>query len=217
MVTAAGGLVWSVWAKWLSTIAFTGCAARRNAGRVRCRRKRPATGFGRRVRSAGRRGRRPPVGQQQCAEGDLPGRELLADGRRGSAPKSGSAGSCPGRRCCPRCAPTRRGVMAATTRRRSSSRRSQQRSNASQGASTEPATGLPSEVRPPSQQDVAEVGSTVWEVFSTPRNGLFVGGLAALVAFSVIEWPVAAAIGVGTVVASSSRASASTESRRGSR
>ncbi len=107
--------------------------------------------------------------------------------------------------------------MAATTQRRSSSRGSQQRSNASQSASTEPATGLPSEVRPASQQDVAEVGSSVWEVISTPRNGLYLGGLAALAAFSVIEWPVAAAIGVGTVVASSSRASASTEDRKGSR
>lgn len=86
--------------------------------------------------------------------------------------------------------------MTAATQGRSSSQRSQRRSGAGQGASTEPTTGLPSEVRPPSQQDVVEVGSTVWEVVSTPKHALYLGGLAALAAVSMIEWPVAAAIGV---------------------
>lgn len=35
----------------------------------------------------------------------------------------------------------------------------------------------------------------------TPRRVLYYGSLAALAAFSVIDWPVAAAIGVGTEIA----------------
>jgi hypothetical protein len=49
-----------------------------------------------------------------------------------------------------------------------------------------------------------DVGSAVRVVRSslpTPRRALYYGGLAALAAFSVIDWPVAAAIGVGTEIA----------------
>ena len=106
--------------------------------------------------------------------------------------------------------------MTTATQGRSSSQRSQQRSR-TQGKSTEPSTGLPTEVRPPSQQNVAETGETVWQVVSTPSHALYFGGLAALAAFSVIEWPVAAAIGVGAIVASSNRSGTAIASRVSSR
>ncbi|HEV7829364.1 MAG TPA: hypothetical protein VGP04_11030 [Pseudonocardiaceae bacterium] len=35
----------------------------------------------------------------------------------------------------------------------------------------------------------------------TPRRAAYYGSLAALAAFSVIDWPVAAAIGIGTEIA----------------
>ncbi|MDQ3761716.1 MAG: hypothetical protein M3460_08445 [Actinomycetota bacterium] len=44
----------------------------------------------------------------------------------------------------------------------------------------------------------------------TPERAAYYGGLAALAAFSVIDWPVAAAIGVGTEIARR----AATEQRR---
>ena len=48
------------------------------------------------------------------------------------------------------------------------------------------------------------LGSAVGAVRSllpTPVGAVYYGGLAALAAFSVIDWPVAAAIGVGTEIA----------------
>jgi hypothetical protein len=48
------------------------------------------------------------------------------------------------------------------------------------------------------------VGSAVRVVRSwlpTPRRAAYYGSLAALAAFSVIDWPLAAAIGIGTEIA----------------
>ncbi len=42
---------------------------------------------------------------------------------------------------------------------------------------------------------------TVRSWLPTPQRAVYYGGLAALAAFSVIEWPVAAVIGVGTEIA----------------
>lgn len=49
--------------------------------------------------------------------------------------------------------------------------------------------------------DVGSVVRVVRSSLPTPRRALYYGGLAALAAFSVIDWPVAAAIGVGTEIA----------------
>ncbi|MGH3785758.1 MAG: hypothetical protein ACRDRG_04255 [Pseudonocardiaceae bacterium] len=49
-----------------------------------------------------------------------------------------------------------------------------------------------------------DLGSAVGAVRSllpTPMGAVYYGGLAALAAFSVIDWPVAAAIGIGTEIA----------------
>jgi hypothetical protein len=49
-----------------------------------------------------------------------------------------------------------------------------------------------------------DVGSAVQAVrssLSTPQRAVYYGGLVALAAFSVIDWPVAAVIGIGTEIA----------------
>ena len=49
-----------------------------------------------------------------------------------------------------------------------------------------------------------DVGSAVRVVRSSlpsPQRAAYYGGLAALAAFSVIDWPVAAVIGIGTEIA----------------
>jgi hypothetical protein len=49
-----------------------------------------------------------------------------------------------------------------------------------------------------------DVGSAVQAVrssLSTPQRVVYYGGLVALAAFSVIDWPVAAVIGIGTEIA----------------
>ncbi|WP_090947188.1 hypothetical protein [Nonomuraea jiangxiensis] len=61
-------------------------------------------------------------------------------------------------------------------------------------------------VHPPnvSRQQVAQVVGTVAGTTRSilrPDHLVYYGGLAALAAFEVIEWPVAAAIGAGLVVA----------------
>ncbi|MEV0052642.1 hypothetical protein AB0H34_19325 [Saccharopolyspora shandongensis] len=57
------------------------------------------------------------------------------------------------------------------------------------------------EVHMPGREDVTGVVNSVRENLPSPGQLAFYGGLGALAALSVIEWPVAAAIGVGTVVA----------------
>jgi hypothetical protein len=51
------------------------------------------------------------------------------------------------------------------------------------------------------QVDMGSMVRGVRSSLPTPRRALYYGGLAALAAFSVIDWPIAAAIGVGTEIA----------------
>ncbi len=75
------------------------------------------------------------------------------------------------------------------------------------------------EVHIPGREDVAGVVNSVRENLPSPGQLAFYGGLGALAALSVIEWPVAAAIGVGTVVAqrASEGTSGSAPARSGAR
>ena len=68
----------------------------------------------------------------------------------------------------------------------------------------------------PTRDDLAGAASTVREYLPSREMTLWFGGLAALAAFSVIDWPVAAAIGAGTVVAKRLGGSAQTRSGRSS-
>jgi hypothetical protein len=49
--------------------------------------------------------------------------------------------------------------------------------------------------------DIGPVMHVVRSSLPTPRRALYYGGLASLAALSVIDWPVAAAIGIGTEIA----------------
>lgn len=65
-------------------------------------------------------------------------------------------------------------------------------------------------VHPPriSRQQVGDVVGTAVNnarAMLRPKRIVYYGGLAALAAFEMIEWPVAAAIGVGTIVVESAR------------
>ncbi len=53
----------------------------------------------------------------------------------------------------------------------------------------------------PTRDDLAGAANTVREYLPSREMALWFGGLAALAAFAVIDWPVAAAIGAGTVIA----------------
>ncbi|QIZ39792.1 hypothetical protein FDZ84_26045 [Saccharopolyspora sp. ASAGF58] len=73
-------------------------------------------------------------------------------------------------------------------------------------------------VRFPGRDVVAGGVHSVREHLPSPGQLAFYGGLGALAALSLIEWPVAAAIGIGTVVAqrAGGRASGSSQARSGS-
>ena len=53
----------------------------------------------------------------------------------------------------------------------------------------------------PTGEDLSNAADTVRSYLPSRQMTAWFGGLGLLAAFSVIEWPVAAAIGVGTVVA----------------
>jgi hypothetical protein len=57
------------------------------------------------------------------------------------------------------------------------------------------------DLRLPGREDVEGVVTTVRENLPPREQMAYYGGLGLLAALSVIEWPVAAAIGVGTMVA----------------
>ena len=57
------------------------------------------------------------------------------------------------------------------------------------------------EVHAPSREDLGAVVRTARSFLPEPRTVLYFGGLAVMAALEVIEWPVAAAIGVGAVLA----------------
>ena len=60
-------------------------------------------------------------------------------------------------------------------------------------------THLP-QVRVPGKQEVLFAAHTVGGYLPSPRQAVYFGGLAALAAFEIIEWPVALAIGAGTAI-----------------
>jgi hypothetical protein len=66
----------------------------------------------------------------------------------------------------------------------------------------------------PGRAEIEGAVGTVREKLPPPEELAYYGGLALLAVFSVIEWPVAAAIGVGTAVTHrvvSTRSSASAQ------
>ncbi|ONI82626.1 hypothetical protein ALI22I_42075 [Saccharothrix sp. ALI-22-I] len=56
-------------------------------------------------------------------------------------------------------------------------------------------------VHAPSREDLGAVVRTAGSFLPAPRTVLYFGGLALMAALEVIEWPVAAAIGVGAALA----------------
>jgi hypothetical protein len=60
------------------------------------------------------------------------------------------------------------------------------------------------EVHLPGREQVEAAARSVGSVLPSPTTALFFGGLAVTVAIGAIEWPVAAAIGVGTALAARS-------------
>jgi hypothetical protein len=60
-------------------------------------------------------------------------------------------------------------------------------------------THLP-KVRVPDKQEVLFAAHTVGGYLPSPRQAVYFGGLAALAAFEIIEWPIALAIGAGTAI-----------------
>lgn len=61
----------------------------------------------------------------------------------------------------------------------------------------------------PQSDELAEAGRSVREHLSSPGRIAYYGGLGALAALSIVEWPVVMAIGVGTVVAQQTTVSGS--------
>ncbi|MFR9731614.1 hypothetical protein ACL03H_20495 [Saccharopolyspora sp. MS10] len=59
------------------------------------------------------------------------------------------------------------------------------------------------DVQLPGKKELASAADTVRAQLPEPGHALFYGGLAAGVALSLLEWPVALAIGVGTAVVGS--------------
>ncbi|WP_433290364.1 hypothetical protein ACQPZQ_43880 [Pseudonocardia sp. CA-142604] len=57
------------------------------------------------------------------------------------------------------------------------------------------------EVRPPTREDLDSAGRKALSVLPPPKTLLFFGGLAATAVVGAIEWPVAAAIGIGSALA----------------
>jgi hypothetical protein len=62
-----------------------------------------------------------------------------------------------------------------------------------------PGISLP-RVRIPNRQEMLFAAHTVQSYLPPPQQALYYGGLAALAAFEIIEWPVALAIGAGTAL-----------------
>ncbi|GAA1215555.1 hypothetical protein [Pseudonocardia alaniniphila] len=56
-------------------------------------------------------------------------------------------------------------------------------------------------VRPPTREDLDSAGRKALSVLPPPKTLLFFGGLAATAVVGAIEWPVAAAIGIGSALA----------------
>ncbi|MEU8118059.1 hypothetical protein AB0C21_05045 [Spirillospora sp. NPDC049024] len=66
---------------------------------------------------------------------------------------------------------------------------------------------VPAPTLPVSGDDMVTAGKTVTSFIRPPGRLVYYAGLGALAAFGVVEWPVAAAIGVGVAVAKRARRS----------
>src|SRR2546423_7251268 len=55
-------------------------------------------------------------------------------------------------------------------------------------------------IRVPNRQEVLSAAQVVQPYLPSPSQAAYFGGLAALAAFEVLEWPVALAIGAGTAL-----------------
>lgn len=64
-----------------------------------------------------------------------------------------------------------------------------------------PELHVPRPPAPPSGKEVADAGRVAVSYLPPPERLAYYGGLGALAVLGVIEWPVAAAIGAGTVIA----------------
>ena len=62
------------------------------------------------------------------------------------------------------------------------------------------------DVHVPGRHEMAAAARVVGSVMPSPTTALYYGGLAVTAALGAIEWPVAAAIGVGTALASKGKA-----------
>jgi hypothetical protein len=58
------------------------------------------------------------------------------------------------------------------------------------------------EVHAPTREDLDAAARGAWSMLPSGKSALFYGGLAATALAGVIEWPVAAAIGIGSALAS---------------
>ena len=63
------------------------------------------------------------------------------------------------------------------------------------------------DVHAPTREDLDAAARGVWSMLPSGKSALFYGGLAATAVAGVIEWPVAAAIGIGSALASRGAAS----------
>lgn len=61
------------------------------------------------------------------------------------------------------------------------------------------------DVQLPGREEFASAAETVRSQLPTTKQALFYGGLAAGTVLSLLEWPVALAIGVGTAVVTSNQ------------
>lgn len=56
------------------------------------------------------------------------------------------------------------------------------------------------QIRVPNRQQALSAAQAIQSYLPSPRQAAYFGGLAALAAFEVLEWPVALAIGAGTAL-----------------
>jgi hypothetical protein len=66
---------------------------------------------------------------------------------------------------------------------------------------------------PPGRAEVAAAAQTARSFLPPPREAVYYGGLTLLAAFEVIEWPVAAAVGIGTALMARGRESGQQEGK----
>jgi hypothetical protein len=90
--------------------------------------------------------------------------------------------------------------MATSSAREAGSERTEQTRSGQARTATVRLPFVTAQFRVP-DVDVGSVVRVARSSLPTPRRALYYGGLASLAAFSVIDWPVAVAIGIGTEIA----------------